>query len=449
MAFRRGSLPYPSTFVIDQTTGDVLSPNKPVLPREGLKVGLLRASHWLAVLMAFVISGTTALGDQPHKFRPYVQMRSGEFNTVWGVQDMWAFSVGADLNRFLSVELAFDSYEKDFDPMGTKIGEQSLLSLVPQVRLRYPVLNDRIVPYAILGAGLGWYDYNDPTQAGYGFNVDAQGNKLVLSAGLGADFFLNEYVAFNLETKYIWMDQLDISVNGTPGTFNMSDFVFTFGFRAYMYDSKSRPLLTTLDKPPTRLYFGAAVGGAVIADGDWIPGVELVPESASAGTIGQSVGLALGADFGRHFGVEVAADYFEGVIRLDNLAGVTGGVGEYATYAVIPNLRLRLPLNNGRIVPYLLTGFGVTYGEVNDRYENGSGVTVDSKGFAPAISVGGGVEYFFNRGVSIFGQVKWIHSWGNKIEVAGMGEQTGDLSWLHFQLGFKLSLAELGGSKGD
>jgi hypothetical protein len=90
-------------------------------------------------------------------------------------------------------------------------------------------------------------------------------------------------------------------------------------------------------------------------------------------------------------------------------------------------------------------GFGGTYSEVNDRCENGSNITVDSKGFAPAYSVGGGVEYHFNPDVSLFGQVKYIYSWDNKIEVAGQGEQTGDLSWLHFQIGFRLNLLKLGG----
>ena len=88
-------------------------------------------------------------------------------------------------------------------------------------------------------------------------------------------------------------------------------------------------------------------------------------------------------------------------------------------------------------MPYLLAGAGGTYGEVNDRFDNGSGVPVNSKGFAPACSVGGGAEYFFNRNVSLFGQAKWIYSWNRKIDVNNTGEQTGDSSWLHFQIGFR------------
>ena len=93
-----------------------------------------------------------------------------------------------------------------------------------------------------------------------------------------------------------------------------------------------------------------------------------------------------------------------------------------------------------------MAGFGGTYSEVNDRFDNGNGTPVNSKGFAPAYTVGGGVEYHFNPNVSLFGQVKYIYSWNNKIEVANMGEQSGDLSWLHFQIGFRLNLLNFGGS---
>lgn len=381
--------------------------------------------------------------------RPYVHLRSGEFDTIWGVQDMWGLGVGADITRHVGVELAFDSYEKDFDPMGTKIGEQSMLSLVPQVRLRWPLANDRVVPYVIAGAGIGWYDFNDPTKNGFGVDVDAQGTKFVVTAGIGIDLLINPQVAFNLEGKYIWMDTLDVSIDGTPATYELSDFVATFGFRAYMDAAPGLALADGMEDPPIRLYFGAAIGFGLITDGNWVPGVQLVQEPAAIGTAGESVELLVGANFGRHISVELPVDYFESVIELDNPGGipVTGGVGEYSTYAFIPHARFRWPIKSGKIVPYLMAGFGVTYSEVNDRFDNGNDTTVNSKGFAPAFDVGAGVDYFFNRNVAIFGQVKYIYSWNNKIDIGGMGEQKGDLSWLHLQLGFRLNLVDFGGKK--
>ena len=387
------------------------------------------------------------LTNKTTRIRPYVHMRSGEFDTVWGVQDMWGVGVGADLTRHVGLELAFDTYEKDFDPFGTKVGEQSMLSLVPQVRLRLPLLNDRVVPYVIAGAGIGWYDFNDPLRSTPPYNVDAQGTTLVISAGAGVDLFINETVMFNLEGKYLWMDDLNVSVDGTSGSFKMADFMGTFGFRAYLDSPPGLQLAESQDEVPLRLYFGAGWGAGFTTDGDWAPGIRLGNEVSSIGTAGQSVELALGANWGRHFGFELAVDYWEGNINLDNVAGVTGGVGEYAVYSLIPNLRFRWPLQEGKVVPYLLAGVGGTYGEVNDRFNNGGNISVDSKGFAPAFNVGGGVEYFFNRNVSLFGQAKWIYSWNNKIEVDNMGEQKGDLAWLHCQIGFRLYLLDIGGSK--
>jgi len=401
--------------------------------------------------LAACLSAQTALAlEQTNKapdIRPYVHMRSGEYDTVWGVQDEWGFGVGMDFSRHVSLELAFDSYEKDFDPFGTKVGEQSLLALVPQVRLRLPLVNDRVVPYVLAGAGVGWYDFNDPLQHSPPYNVDAQGTELVISGGVGVDLFINETVAFNLEWKYIWLQDLGITVDGASGTFQMADFVGTFGFRAYLDRAPNVPLAEAQEQAPIRLYFGAGWGGAVLTDSDWVPGVSLSHEVSSLGTVGQSVELALGFNFARHFGFEFAVDYWEGNINLDNVAGVSGGVGEYAVYAAIPNLRFRWPMQEGRFVPYLLAGAGATYSEVNDRFDNGSGVTVNSKGFAPACSVGGGVEYFFNRNVSLFGQTKWIYSWDRKVDVNNTGDQTGDNSWLHFQIGFRLYLLDIGGSR--
>lgn len=416
---------------------------------------MIQNSHRLLVLLVpgfLCLTRTLSLhAADSDEFRPYVHLRSGEFNTVWGVQDMWGFGVGANLNRHLGVELAFDTYEKDFDPLGTKIGEESLLSLVPQFRLRLPVASDRITPYLLAGAGLGWYDFNDPTQNGFNRNVEAQGNKLVLTAGVGVDFFLRDEIAFNLEAKYLWMDTLSVSVDGQSGTFQMSDFVGTFGFRAFLSANEPQVMAEMQEDVPARFYFGANFGGAWIADGNLGGGVHLVPESASVGTIGQSVGLSLGMNLGSHFAVELPVDYYEGVLYMDNVpngAGGTlnGGVGEYANYAVLPSLRFRLPLNDARLVPYVLAGVGAVYGEVNDRFSNGTGVTVNSKGFAPSLGLGAGVEYFCTRNVSVNGQVKWNYTWDRTVSVAGT-EYTGDLSLIHFQIGVRLYLFDVGGSK--
>jgi opacity protein-like surface antigen len=439
----------------------ILEPRPPYRPSPGIRRCLVLGGALLVLsgltpdVLALEQTNSPSAIQHTNKathIRPYAIMQSGEYDTVWGVQDLLGFGVGADLSRHVGLELMFNTYEKDFDPFGTKIGEESLLSLVPQVRLRLPLVHDRVVPYVIAGAGIGWYDYNDPTQAGYNSDVDAQGTKLVISGGIGVDLFLNENIAFNLEGKYMWLEDLSVGVtypdgSSSQGTFKMADFVGTFGFRAYLDDTTQLPMYEAVEEPPIRIYFGAGFGTALITDGNWVPGVTLVPESAAIGTAGESVEIAVGANFGRHFSFEVPMDYYESVIEVDQVGGKSGGVGEYATYALIPILRFRYPMMNGKVAPYIMAGFGGTYSEVNDRYANGQGLQLSSKGFAPAFSVGGGVEYFFNRDVSLFGQVKYIQSWDNKIEIDNRGEESGDLSWLHFQIGFRLNLLSIGGGK--
>jgi opacity protein-like surface antigen len=73
-------------------------------------------------------------------------------------------------------------------------------------------------------------------------------------------------------------------------------------------------------------------------------------------------------------------------------------------------------------------------------------VKVDSKGFAPSFGLGAGVEYFCNRNVSLSGQVKWNYTWDRQVSVAGT-EYQGDLSLIHFQIGVRLYLFDVGGSK--
>lgn len=392
--------------------------------------------------------------NEQRKIRPYAQIRSGEYNTVWDVQDMWAFTLGADVSPHISLELAFDTYEKNFDPWGVKQGEQSLLSLVPQVRWRLPLLNNRVVPYAVGGAGLGWYDYNDSTSEGYDWEFEAQGTTLVLSAGVGVDLFLNEHVAFNLEWKYMWLDELDVTRTPSGGgasesaTFDMADFVGTFGLRAYLDNPRNLPLIDTIDHPPARLYFIGGFGAATTTDGDWIPGVKMIQESASIGSVGQSIELGFGLNIGHHLSLEFPVDYYEGVIALDNYeispgTTVSGPVAEYATYSALPALRFRYPLYRGRFVPFLVAGAGATYAEMNDRNGNLPTVDVEAKGVSLSASVGGGVDYFLNPDVCLFGQVKYVHSFDQDIEING-NSGSGDLAWLHLQLGFRINLARFG-----
>ena len=74
------------------------------------------------------------------RFRPYLGLKFFDTNPATGVHDLYGFSVGANFNRYFSLELSGDHYEifPDISPYGT-IGEYGVLAVIPQVRLRYPM----------------------------------------------------------------------------------------------------------------------------------------------------------------------------------------------------------------------------------------------------------------------------------------------------------------------
>jgi opacity protein-like surface antigen len=167
-------------------------------------------------------------------------------------------------------------------------------------------------------------------------------------------------------------------------------------------------------------------------------GVGLAPEvSAFWSKVSHFGGLAAGANFGRHLGVELAADFTEFTLTDDEF----GSVAEYSVYAVMPLLRLRLPLWEGRVVPYLMAGGGITYAEFNDRKPAAFDIHVSGDGFHPALSVGGGVEYFFTRNFSLNLDTRWLYTWNHRLRVDDRRAR-GDFAALNVFLGFRVYLLE-------
>ncbi len=105
-------------------------------------------------------------------------------NPLTGVHDAWGIGLGANLNRYVGIEVAVDSYELFVEPAGFgKIGEYSVWSIVPQVRLRYPLLRDRLVPYLLVGGGIGFTQFNDQVSSASGVTIDTESSTPVASIG--------------------------------------------------------------------------------------------------------------------------------------------------------------------------------------------------------------------------------------------------------------------------
>jgi opacity protein-like surface antigen len=390
----------------------------------------------------FVFLSATALllaaplrAEDADRFRPYLRFHSGDISSVWGVDDMWSFALGANLNRHWGGEFDLDFYEQDFNYKGRKLGEVGALHLVPHVRLRKPFLNNRLVPYLVAGAGVSFLQFNDAKTPTFGHQIGIDDATFTATAGGGLEYFISDNVTVGFEGRYFWLQPVSGTVDGERVDVDLSAPTFTLGLRVFLDENHPRPLVDAESKSPNRFYFGVRVGGAILSDSRWMPGVKLEPESSSFGDVNQTGGLLFGWDFGRHWGVEVAADSLEYRVGLDR----AGQFGEYGMGLIIPQARYRIPLADGRWVPYLTAGVGIAYSEFNDSIPNAFVRSVSARGIYPACSTGAGMEYFLVRSVSLSADVGWVYTWNHAIEVDGIGGR-GDFSAFMFHLGFRVYL---------
>ena len=123
---------------------------------------MLKNTYWVTALLLLALGGGRLVGEDSDRFRPYLHIRRGEFNYGWGLEDMWGLGAGVNLSRHWGVELALDNWDDRLrDPVVGTVGEIGVGSFTAQVRYRYPLMHDRVVPYAVAGIGGAMYRFND------------------------------------------------------------------------------------------------------------------------------------------------------------------------------------------------------------------------------------------------------------------------------------------------
>jgi opacity protein-like surface antigen len=387
-----------------------------------------------AALCSLLALAAPAIAEDADRFRPYIRFHSGDIEPRWGVDDHWAFGVGANLNRYFGVELALDAFEREYERSGIgTIGEVGVGSLMPEVRLRYPLLKDKLVPYLLAGVGPSFQQINDLKGDAEGHDIDIEGYTWGAAVGGGIEYFIADNVTFGIEARYLWFDPLQGKIDGDSVDVDVSCASFTFGLRIYFDENNPRPLVALDERKPNRFYFGVRVGGAGFLDDEIEANLDLDPEPAAwFDTINQTGGFVLGADFGPALGLEISIDSLEARLSTTEM------LGEYGMGIIVPQLRLRFPTGNPRLSPYLMAGVGVAYGEFNDSR---SEIDVDAKGIYPTARVGAGLEYFLVRNFSFNADAGWIYSWGHEFDVDGR-KLEGDFSALQVTLGFRVYLFE-------
>ena len=124
-------------------------------------------------------------------------MFGSNFNQQFGV------SVGADIGRYASVELALDNYEIRLAlPDVGGIGEYSVFPIAVQGRVRIPVA-DHVESYVLAGVGGEYGQLNDRTPAGEELKLYGRDTVPMGAFGAGFAYALMSNVSIGGEAKYI------------------------------------------------------------------------------------------------------------------------------------------------------------------------------------------------------------------------------------------------------
>lgn len=132
------------------------------------------------------------------------------------------FGVGAgyNINDHWGLELGGDYWEPELRAPGVgAVAEYALWTLLAHVRYRFQVGDSRLVPYALVGGGLGWAQINDKRVPSDVYPLVAETHTSVVgSVGGGVEYMLNRYAAIGIESRYIFGFNNDVVVGSTKGT---------------------------------------------------------------------------------------------------------------------------------------------------------------------------------------------------------------------------------------
>jgi len=381
--------------------------------------------HLLAILAIVVVLGRAsgAEGQDTDQVRLYVGARSGiafqlKGEAAPGVevssgQQLNGFYVGVNLGRHLGVELAGDAFQTDLSTPGRgKLGEYGMFSLIPQVRVRYPLLDHRLIPYLLGGVGVEITDFNDRKPPGRGVRIQTDGTSVAASVGAGIEYFLADNIAWGVDTRYLVSRGQEIRINDRGGHANLDALLTTTTLRLLFPEGPDAP--RPYEPPTWRPYFGLRLGGQRFAQAALGWGLEINPEqSAIGGVLDQYFHVAGGVDVRRYLGAELVGEGFKGTLRLRSV----GNLGKLSLYLVMPEVRGRYPLLDDRVVPYALAAMGVSYAETHDIKPPGVDLDVRASNFSPAGAVGVGVDYFLVRNIALGLETKYLIVRGHHVTV--------------------------------
>lgn len=387
---------------------------------------------WATTILAASLiagAGSESRAAESNAVRPYFYLGAG--GTYFSEADQGAglelenpsqfpfpqLGFGVNLNRNWGVELAINYSEAGVELSGGPghLGEYSLWTIIPQVRLRYPLLNDRLVPYAVAGAGIGIGEFNDRNQLNSNIRFGgSQDTSFVAAAGLGLEYFVAPNIALGVEAKHIFLFNTDISFAGQAREFSLDNTLVSAGMRLYFdggavaYGTQGS---TPADSDKFRGYVSFRTGGAFFTDPDGPSGLRRTNPAKI------DFGASAGINFNKHWGAEIAWDFFEPNLSVSGI----GEVSELTLWTFLAQLRYRYPVLNDRLVPYFLVGAGVGVSQLNDRRVSPAVFPLSGDdGVSPIGSVGGGIEYFLAENIALGLEARYLFGYNQEVDIGNL-----------------------------
>ena len=328
------------------------------------------------------------------------QVASGYQGTLGG-EDVIGFSAGINFNKYVGAELSMDRYEFILNTsQGEKAAEYSVAPFLFLLRLRYPMLNNRLTPYVLGGGGVGFVQVDDKFPPIGSTSLKQNDFSPIGALGGGVEYFLANNLAVGLEAKYLFQ-QAALGVNGQDNQTNLNGFLWGGSLRVYFSDDTAGtpplPSMTAGDR--ARIYLAVRTGTSIPTHRS------ISPQGSLSGVEGLHFASgSLGVNIGRYWGLELAVDSLEQNISVPPY----GRIGEYTHSSIVPQLRLMYPCYGDRLVPYVVGGVGVGIAEFGDQTpESQSAMTGHSQTVSIVGTAGVGLDYFIINNVALSMETKY------------------------------------------
>lgn len=149
-------------------------------------------------------------------------------------------SLGVNLGRYLGVEFAGDGWERNMRLAGRTIGEFAMYTAMPMLRARYSLLEGRLVPYALVGVGAAYTEFNDRKRPGFEVDVGGTSWGVVGALGGGVEYFVANNITMGVEAKYVISRDQDVRLNGRRQSLDLDTLLAAAGIRLYFPEVRGR-----------------------------------------------------------------------------------------------------------------------------------------------------------------------------------------------------------------